>query len=105
SLVDEAAALYETNFATEQQDPRTAGYRAERLLNQHFAPLVTEAETMIRTVAAELSKRQLDSLTEDEVEAVVDGYRHSNAINPQFEEWLGGHSNAEPVVSLSPLLG
>src|SRR5262249_58622764 len=104
SLVDEAAALYETNFATEQQDPRTAGYRAERLLNQHFAPLVTEAETMIRTVAAELSKRQLDSLTEDEVEAVVDGYRHSNAINPQFANCLGRHTHPQPIASPSPLL-
>ena len=62
NLVDEAAAIYETNFANEQQDPHTAGYQAERLLNQHFARLVAEAETMIRTVASGLGKRNLDTL-------------------------------------------
>ena len=90
NLVDEAAAIYETNFANEQQDPHTAGYQAERLLNQHFAPLVAEAETMIRTVASELGMRNPDTLGEEEVEAIVDGYRPSSEINPQFEEWLGG---------------
>ena len=90
SLVDEAAAIYETNFANEQQDPHTAGYQAERLLNQHFAPLVAEAETMIRMVASELGKRNPDTLSEDEVETIVDGYHPSTEINPQFEEWLGG---------------
>jgi hypothetical protein len=90
NLVDEAAALYEANFANEQRDPHTAGYQAERLLNQHFAPLVAEAETMIRTVASELSKRNPDTLGEDEVETIIDGYRPSTEINPQFEEWLGG---------------
>src|SRR5438067_1376001 len=35
SLVDEAAVIYEAKFANEQQDPHTAGYQAERLLNQH----------------------------------------------------------------------
>ena len=90
NLVDEAAAIYETNFANEQQDPHTAGYQAERLLKQHFAPLVAEAETMIRTVASELGKRNPDTLSEDEVETIVDGYHPSTEINPQFEEWLGG---------------
>jgi hypothetical protein len=90
SLVDEAAAIYDTTFANEQQDPHTAGYQAERLLSQHFAPLVVEAETMIRTVASELGKRNLDTLSEDEVETIVDGYHPSTDINPQFEEWLGG---------------
>jgi hypothetical protein len=89
SLVDEAAAVYEANFA-DTQDPRTAGYQAQRLLNQHFAPLVSEADAMIRTVASELGKRNLDTLREDEVEALVDAYRPSTDINPQFEEWLGG---------------
>ena len=90
NLVDEAAAIYETNFANEQQDPHTSGYQAERLLKQHFAPLVAEAETMIRMVASELGKRNPDTLSEDEVETIVDGYHPSTEINPQFEEWLGG---------------
>jgi hypothetical protein len=90
SLVDEASAVYEKNFPNTQQDPRTAGYQAERLLSQHFAPLVAEAEAMVRAVASELDKRSPDALGEEEVEAIVDGYRPSTEINPQFEEWLGG---------------
>lgn len=90
SLVDEAASIYETNFASTQQDPRSAGYQAERLLNEHFAPLVAEAEAMIRTVASELGARDPDTLSEDEVETIVDGYRPSTDLNPQLEEWLGG---------------
>jgi hypothetical protein len=88
--VDEGSAIYERNFANEQQDPHTAAYQAQRLLNQHFAPLVAEAEAMIRTVASELGKRNPDMLGEDEVETIVDGYHPSTEINPQFEEWLGG---------------
>ena len=45
---------------------------------------------MIRTVASELGKRNPDTLGEDEVETIVDAYRPSTEINPQFEEWLGG---------------
>jgi hypothetical protein len=93
SLVDEAAAIYETNFANKQQDPHTAGYQAERLLNQHFAPLVAEAETMIRTLATELGKRDPDTLSEDEVETIVDRYHPSAQLAPNFEEWLGGLGN------------
>jgi hypothetical protein len=90
SLVDEAATIYETNALNQQRDPRATAYQAERLLNQHFSPLVAEAENMIRTVAQELSKRDPDTLNEDEVEAIVDASRPSSEINPQFEEWLGG---------------
>lgn len=90
SLVDEAASIYEARLGTERSDPRTAGYQAERLLNQHFAPLVAQAETMIRAVAAELGPRDPDTLGEAEVEAIVDRHRPSTQINPQFEEWLGG---------------
>ena len=90
SLVNEAVALREANFANGHSDPRSAGYQAERMLTQHFAPLVAEAETMIRTVASELDRRDPTTLGEEEVEALVDGYHPSTEINPQFEEWLGG---------------
>jgi hypothetical protein len=94
NLVDEAAAIYETNFANEQQDPHTAGYQAERLLNQHFAPLVAEAETMVRTLATELGQRDPNTLSEDEVETIVDRYHPSADIAPHFEQWLDGLKNA-----------
>ncbi|MFZ0134390.1 MAG: hypothetical protein WAK95_17770 [Desulfobacterales bacterium] len=90
NLVDEAAGIYETNFSNELQDLHTAGYRAERLLTQHFAPLVAEAESMVRTLATELGRRDLNTLSEEEIETIIDGYHPSTEINPQFEEWIGG---------------
>jgi hypothetical protein len=89
-LVDEAGAIYQSNFASTVEDPRSAGYRAERLLNQHFAPLVAQAEATIRAVASELGNRNPDSLAEAEVESLVDACRPAPEITPQFEEWLGG---------------
>lgn len=93
-LVDDAAAIYESNFADEQQDPHITGQEAERLLDQHFAPLVAEAETMIRTLAAELGERDQGTLSEDEVETIVDRYRPAGEMEPHFEQWLGGLKNA-----------
>lgn len=89
-LVTEASALYQANFGTDQNDPRTVGYQAERLLTQHFAPLVGEAETLIGTLASELANRDPATLSEDEVDTLVDGHLPATDLNPQFEEWLGG---------------
>jgi len=93
TLVDEAAAIHESNFADERQDPHTTAQEAERILDQHFAPLVAEAETMIRTLAADLGQRDLGTLSEDEVETIVDRYRPSGEIEPHFEQWLDGLKN------------
>jgi hypothetical protein len=90
NLVDEAAGLSQTNFANEQSDPRTVGYQAERLLTQHFAPLVAETESLFQKIAEELDKRDIDTLSEDEVEAIVDGYHPPAGFSPNFEEFLDG---------------
>lgn len=37
TLVDEAAAVYETRFPYQQEGPQIIGYQAERLLGQYFA--------------------------------------------------------------------
>ena len=92
-LVDEATGIYDTNFAKAHQDPHTAGYQAERLLNQHFALLVAEAQTMIGALAAKLGERDPSTLSEDEIETIVDSYRPSAQLAPSFEEWLGGLGN------------
>lgn len=89
SLADEAAAIYETRFAYEQEDPQTIGYQAERLLTQHFAPLAAEAETMFGTLARELGQRDITTLNEDEIGAIVDRYHPSVELQPNFEEFLG----------------
>ena len=94
NLIDDAAAIYESNVAEDMQDPQTTGYQAERLLDQHFAPLVAEAETMISTLAAELGQHDPRTLNDDEIEAIVDRYHPSHPIAPHFEQFLGGLRNA-----------
>jgi len=89
ALVDEAAAIYETRFPHEQEDPQTTGYEAERLLDQHFAPLVAESEAMFEALAKELGQRDPHSLSEDEIETIVDRYQPSGELVPSFEDFFG----------------
>jgi hypothetical protein len=89
TLMDEASVIFETQFHHEQEDPRTIGYQAERLLAQHFAPLVAEAEAMFGTLAGEFSRRGPNTLSENEIETIVEQYQHSNGLTPNFEEFLG----------------
>jgi len=89
ALVDEAAAIYEAQFPYEQEDPRTVWYQAERLLTQHFAPLVAEAEAMFTALAREFSQRDPNVLSENEIETIVDRCRPSAELTPTFEEFFG----------------
>jgi hypothetical protein len=89
ALVNEAAAIFETHFLHEQSDPQTTGYQAERLLDQHFAPLSAEAEAMFTVLSKQFSQRDPSVLTEDEIETIIDGYRPSVELSPSFEEFLG----------------
>ena len=88
-LVDEAAALYETQFATEQEDPQTTGYQAERLLTQHFAPLAAQTEAMFTALAREFSQHDPNSLSEDEIDTIVDRYQPQVELTPNFENFFG----------------
>jgi hypothetical protein len=89
TLMDEASAIYETQFHHEQEDHESIGYQAERLLDQHFAPLIAEAETMLGALAKKLDRGDADSLTEEEIGEIVDRYQHSIELTPSFEEFLG----------------
>lgn len=88
SVWNEAAAIYETRFAHEQGDPQTIGYQAERLLNQHFAPLVAETEALFNGLATQFSQRHANSLTEAEIETLVDRYQPAVELAPNFEEFF-----------------
>lgn len=89
ALVNEATAIYETHFLHEWEDPQTIGYQAERLLNQHFAPLAAEAEAMFGALAREFGQRDPNTLTQDEIDTLVDRYQPSIELAPNFEEFLG----------------
>lgn len=90
-LVNEATTILEIHYLHEKEDedPQTVGYQAERLLNQHFAPLVAEAEAMFGALARKFSQRDPNTLTDEEIETIVDRYRSSVALSPSSEEFLG----------------
>jgi hypothetical protein len=88
-LASEATALHEARFQHEQGEPRVMGYEAERLLSEHFAPLVSEAHTMLDSFAREFGQRDPYSLTQEEIAAVVGRYQPSQELVPSFEEFLG----------------
>ena len=89
TLIDEAAAIYETQFLNEQESPQTAGYQAEQFLHHHFSPLASETEAMFASVASELNRRGSHVIKENEIEALVDGYRSTVELTPSFEDFLG----------------
>src|SRR5215210_6746884 len=99
ALVDEAAAIYETRFPHEQEDPQATGYEAERLLDQHFAPLVAESEAMFEALARELGQRDPHSLSEDEIETLVDRYQPAAGLAPNFDEFWGSLKNVVKKVA------
>jgi hypothetical protein len=88
-LASEATALHEARFQHEQGEPRAMGYEAERLLNQHFAPLVSEAHAMLDRFASEFGRRDPYSLTQEEITTVFERYQPSQDLLPSFEEFLG----------------
>lgn len=88
-LLNEASEIIETQFITENEDPQISGYNAERLLNQHFAPLITQAEEMFEALAREFNSRDLNTLTEGEIDNIIDNYHTSVELSPNFEEFWG----------------
>jgi hypothetical protein len=89
ALASEATALYEARIQHEGGDPGATSYDAERLLNQHFAPLVSEANAMLDSFARDLGRRDTHGLTQDEITAVIERYQPSQDLLPSFEEFLG----------------
>jgi hypothetical protein len=90
NLIDEAGDIYQNQFAYEHSDPQTVGYQAERVLQQHFAPLVGEWETLLETMSRELGQRHVQSLSEAEIDTMVESYQPSAAFSPNFEQFWGG---------------
>jgi len=88
-LAGEAAALYDSRFSHEQGDQRAADYEAERMLEQYFEPLLREANAMIGAAAAEIGRRDLGGLTDNEIETIVDRYQPSADLSPAFENFFG----------------
>jgi hypothetical protein len=88
-LVSEANELYQDRFESEYGDPLVQKMQAVRMLEQHFTPLVTEAELFLDTMANEFGQRNPSSLDEAEIESFIDRYEPQNSLSPSFENFLG----------------
>ena len=89
-LINEAEDLYQDRFESEYSgNPVAQRLEAERLLEAHFAPMVGEGEQFFSTMAEEVDRHRLDSLSEAEIEALVDRYQPSNQLTPSFENLFG----------------
>jgi hypothetical protein len=98
-LVSEADEFYQDRFESEYGDPLVQKMQAMRMLEQHFAPLVTEAETFLDTMAKELGQRNPNAISEAEIEAFIDRYEPQTTLSPSFENFLG--NLAKKVVNVA----
>jgi hypothetical protein len=92
-LISEANELYQDRFESEYGDPLVQKMQAARMLEQHFAPLVTEAELFLDTMANEFGQRNPSSFDEAEIESFIDRYEPQNSLAPSFENFWGGLKN------------
>ena len=74
-LINEAADLHEARFQGELGVSGGQAIAAERLLEQHFAPLVREAETLLEAMADGVAQHDLDAMSEVELETFFDQYQ------------------------------
>lgn len=93
-LVSEAVALYETGFMQEQGDAEADGIQVERFLTQHLAPLASELELMLDTLATEFGQSDANTLTEAEIDEIVDRYQPTAQLTPAFEDLFGSLKKA-----------
>lgn len=89
-LVSEASELYEDRFESEYGDPLVQKMQAMRLLEQHFAPLVQEAEVFLDKLTEEVRQLNSSSLGVSELESFIEGYTPQASLSPSFENFLGG---------------
>jgi hypothetical protein len=88
-LVSEADEFYQDRFESEYGDPLAPKMQAMRMLEQHFAPLVTETEAFLDTMAREIGQRNPNTINEAEVEAFIDCYEPQTTFSPSFENFFG----------------
>jgi hypothetical protein len=89
-LVSEANELYQDRFESEFGDPLAQKMQAARMIEQHFAPLVSEAEMFLSLKANEFGQRSPSSLDEAEIESFIDRYEPQTTLTPSFEIFFSG---------------
>jgi hypothetical protein len=81
-LVDEARGMHEEAYTPE------SAFESEKLLEQHFAPLVREGETMLEVLAQRFSSSDPATLTEADFES-LENYLPSASLSPAQEQFFG----------------
>lgn len=90
-LADEALAAHETQFAGEYGDHEMRDLTAERLLNEHFAPLSMETEALLDRFFNRLEGYEAEALTDTEIDRITaEVMPISGGISPASEQFLGG---------------
>lgn len=83
-LMVSARALHEEHLVS-----GTPGVDSERLLVQHFAPLVREAEAAVDAFGRAFGSREVSGLSDGELDAFAESYAPAASVGPEFEEFLG----------------
>ncbi|MBW4615454.1 MAG: hypothetical protein KME21_19685 [Desmonostoc vinosum HA7617-LM4] len=81
-LADDATELYQEQFASEYGDAIAQKQQAAYLLEAHFNPLISAAEAFTEGLINELEQHDLDTLSEAEVDGIIERYE------PSFEGGL-----------------
>jgi hypothetical protein len=89
-LADEALEAHSAQLAGEYGDRETRDNIAERLLNDHFAPLAAESEAMLEHFFERLEGFGAESLTDSEIDRMASEVVPSVPMSPASEQFLGG---------------
>ncbi len=88
-LVNEVGSLYETQFDSELGMSGKQTFEAERMLEEHIAPLSREMEALLEDLVANIATRDVHTLAEAEIDMFVDQYVPTTNLSPNFENFFG----------------
>jgi len=89
-LANEADRYLHEHFALSPIENETMdANRQEELLTSHFQPLAVSAEQFLDRLAHEFANREVDQLTEGEIDSVFERFQSAEALgNPVFEDFF-----------------
>src|SRR6267378_2564341 len=90
-LADEALETHKDQLSGVYGDRETRDLEAERLLNDHFAPLAAQAEAMLDRFFERVEGYEAESLTDMEIDRIATEVMPSGVpMSPASEQFLGG---------------
>jgi hypothetical protein len=90
-LADEALEAHHSQLSGLYGDRETRDLEAERLLNDHFAPLAAQAETLLDRFFERVEGYEAEALTDTELDRISSEVMPTGtSISPASEQFLGG---------------